>query len=561
MPSIFSRSNESQEPENNIQPQKFNAPRPLTASAARVDLKNKKEIDAINKRRKTDSWQQDAWEYFDLIGEIKYSANLVANVMSRINLYAGYIEDSSGVPSDIRNVEKLEDDFISDAQDILYLLESGNGGTSGLLRNAALNLFLVGECYLVHEPTRFSSQEPAKYQIRSIDEITTTAGRAAQVCIKPRRDSKPADFLPLPANGYISRMWRNHPRFSDEADSSMRGILDLCDELLLGSRAASATAKSRLNAGLLFVPDGLSNVTEADGSTPTEGEMTDEITDSFEEELIDAMTTPIADVSSASSVVPLVVRGPEDLGSKISLIKFERTFDPQLTQRGDRLIERILAGLDIPKDIAAGMSNVKYSNAIIIEEQLYKAHIEPLILLIVDCLTIGFLRPALRAQGYDEKIVSRAVVWYDPSAISAKPSKAESAITLYDKGAIGLDALRKAHGFTEDDAPTDLERSQRLAIERGNLTDAMSETLLNTVIPEDIRNQAREDALALSDPSSANALQNALGGDPAAPVDPTAAPTGAPAAAPTDPAQTPASDTMEPTQNNDQTPPPTLMEP
>jgi hypothetical protein len=337
----------------------------------------------------------------------------------------------------------------------------------------------------------------------------------------------------------------------------MRGVLDLCDELLLGSRAASATAKSRLNAGLLFVPDGLSNVTEADGSTGVDGEMTDEISDSFEEELIDAMTTPIADVASASSVVPLVVRGPEDLGAKIQHIKFERSFDPQLTQRGDRLIERILAGIDIPKDIAAGMSNVKYSNAIIIEEQLYKAHIEPLILLIVDCLTIGFLRPALRAQGYDEKTISRAVVWYDPSAISAKPSKAESAATLYDKKAISLAALRKAHGFTDDDAPTDLERVQRIAEERGNLTDAMSETLLNTIIPEDIRESARQDALALSDPASANALTDALGGGPAAPVDPTAAPVGAPA----DSAEAPASDTMEPMQNNDQTPPPTLMEP
>ncbi|QFG12205.1 portal protein [Arthrobacter phage Racecar] len=559
MPSIFGKQSNTGEPEPNIQPQKFNAPRPLTASAARVDLKNKKEIDAIGKRRKADSWQQEAWEYFDLIGEIKYSANLVANVMSRINLYTGYVEDSSGVPSDIRNVEKLEDDFIQDAQDILYLLESGNGGTSGLLRNAALNLFLVGECYLVHEPTRFTTHEPAKYQIRSIDEIVTTAGRNSQVCIKPRRDSKPADFLPLPANGYISRMWRNHPRYSDEADSSMRGILDLCDELLLGSRAASATAKSRLNAGLLFVPDGLSNVTQSDGTVGEDGEManmSDDVSDSFEEELIDAMTTPIADVGSASSVVPLVVRGPEDLGEKITHIKFERTFDPQLTQRGDRLIERILAGLDIPKDIAAGMSNVKYSNAIIIEEQLYKAHIEPLILLIVDCLTIGFLRPALRAQGYDEKFINRAVVWYDPSAISAKPSKAESAITLYEKGAISLEALRKAHGFTADDAPAELERAQRIAIERGNLTDAMSETLLNTVIPEDLKNQARQDALAMSDPSSANALQNALGGDPTAP-----APATDPTAAPVDSAETAPSDTMEPMQNNDQTPPPTLMEP
>jgi hypothetical protein len=506
-------------------------------------MKNKKEVDAINKRRQADKWQQEAWEYYDLIGEIKYTANLVASVMSRVNLYVGYVDKSANVPSEISTMDKLDPEFIQQAEDILYLLESGNGGTSGLLRNAALNLFVTGECWLVQEPARYSTSEPAKYNIRSVEEITATTGRNSQVVIKPRRDSKPADFLPLPTKGFITRIWRNHPRYSDEADSSLRGILDICDQLLLVDRTASATAKSRLNGGLLFVPDGLSNVSQNDGDME-DGDMgggSDDEQDSFEEELIAAMVTPIEDVGSASAVVPLVVRGPEDLGEKIVHIKFERSFDPQLVQRSERLLERILGGLDIPKDVAAGMSSVKYSNAIIIEEQLYKAHIEPMILMIADCLTIGFLRPALRAQGWPDDVVNRAVVWYDPSAITAKPSKAEAAVTLYNLKAISQDTLRRANGFTDSDAPSELERAQRMAEERAMISDAMSETLMNSIIPEDMKNQAREQALAMSDPESANALQQAIGGEPAP-----AAPGG--------------SDTMESTQSNEQAPP-TLMEP
>jgi hypothetical protein len=279
-------------------------------------MKNKKEVDAINKRRQADKWQQEAWEYYDLIGEIKYTANLVASVMSRVNLYVGYVDKSANVPSEISTMDKLDPEFIQQAEDILYLLESGNGGTSGLLRNAALNLFVTGECWLVQEPARYSTSEPAKYNIRSVEEITATTGRNSQVVIKPRRDSKPADFLPLPTKGFITRIWRNHPRYSDEADSSLRGILDICDQLLLVDRTASATAKSRLNGGLLFVPDGLSNVSQNDGDLE-DGDMgggSDDEQDSFEEELIAAMVTPIEDVGSASAVVPLVVRGPEDLG-------------------------------------------------------------------------------------------------------------------------------------------------------------------------------------------------------------------------------------------------------
>lgn len=545
MSSIFDRRNSKPSDDGSPVPLTFNAPRPLTASAARLDMKNKKEVDAINKRRQADKWQQEAWEYYDLIGEIKYTANLVASVMSRVNLYVGYVDKSANVPSEISSMEKLDPEFIQQAEDILYLLESGNGGTSGLLRNAALNLFVTGECWLVHEPARFSTNEPAKYQIRSVEEITATTGRNSQVVIKPRRDAKPSEYLPLPSNGFISRIWRNHPRYSDEADSSLRGVLDICDQLLLVDRTASATAKSRLNGGLLFVPDGLSNVSQTDGDMDEAGEMagmTDDVEDSFEEELIAAMVTPIEDVSSASAVVPLVVRGPEDLGAKIQHIKFERSFDPQLAQRSERLLERILGGLDIPKDVAAGMSSVKYSNAIIIEEQLYKAHIEPLILMIVDCLTIGFLRPALRAQGiHSESDINRAVVWYDPSAITAKPSKAEAAVTLYGMKAISMSTLRRANGFTDSDAPSELERAQRMAEERAMISDAMSETLMNSILPEELKQEARDSALAMSDPESANALQTALGGEPAP-----AAPEG--------------SDTMEQTPSNEQAPP-TLMEP
>lgn len=546
--SIFDRLNSSDEPEKHpLSPavRAYNAPRAITASATRIDMKNKKEVDAINKRRQADVWQEHAWEYYDLIGEIKYTANLVASITSRVNLYVGYVEKTADVPSDVNQVEKLDPEFVTQAEDILYLLESGNGGSAGLLRNAALNLFIAGECWLVNEPARFSTGEPSKYQIRSVQEIVATNGRNSQLAIKPRRDSKPGDYIMLPTNGFASRIWRNHGRFSDEADSSIRGILDICDQLLILDRAASAAAQSRMNAGVLFMPDGLSNVTQADGDLGVPGEMgdlTDDIEESFEEEFIAGILTPVGDITSGAALVPTILRGPEDLGDKIRHITMERSVDPALAGRSERLLERILGGLDIPKDVAAGMSSVKYSNAIIIEEQLYKAHIEPLVLLICDSLTIGFLRPALRAQGWPENVVNRAVVWYDPSAITAKPSKAEAAVTLYGMKLLGGEAVLRANGFTPADAPSEMERIQRMAEERAVLSDAMSETLLNSIVPEELQNKAREQALAASDPESANALSNALGGEPAA--------EGAPAA----------SDTIEGTQSNEQAPP-TLMEP
>lgn len=518
----------------------YNISRTLTASAARIDMKNKKEVDAITKRRMTSQWQGDAWEYYDLIGEVKYVTNLVSSQISRVNLYVGYVDKTTNVPSIIDDVEGLDPEFIKDANDILYLLESGNGGTAGLLRTAAINLFVAGECWLVREPAKYSTGEPDRYQIRSIDEITATNGKTKQVAIKPRRDAKPADYTLLPPNGFATRIWRNHGRFSDEADSSLKGVLDICDAILQLDRAAIAAAKSRMNAGMLFIPDGLSHAAQTDSEM--DPDLANDVEESFEQELIDGFMMPVEDITSGALLVPTMVRGPADLGQHLRHISFERSVDPQLNQLGKDLLDRLLSGLDIPKDIAHGMSSVKYSNAIIIEEQLYKAHIEPLILFIVDCLTIGFLRQALRKQGWDEKLVNRAVVWYDPTAITAKPSKAESAIALYGLKLVSGEAVLRANGFAPEDAPSDLEKVQRMAEERAMISDAMSETLLNTIIPEDIKKNAREAALAVSDPASANALQQAVGGEPVAPE------AGAP------------SDTIEPTATNEQAPP-TLMEP
>ena len=66
----------------------------------------------------------------------------------------------------------------------------------------------------------------------------------------------------------------------------------------------------------------------------------DEEAAAFEEELIAAMTTPIQDPDSASAVVPLLIRGPGELGALIKLFKFERSFDPALAERADRLVLR-----------------------------------------------------------------------------------------------------------------------------------------------------------------------------------------------------------------------------
>jgi len=509
------------------EPAAFNQPRGLTAAAAQVKLDDKTEAELFKARRQSAStaWQSEAWEYYDSIGEIKYAFNLVASVVSRIRLYAAAISNPNEAPSPIEDVEKVDDRLAAAAQRALDRLSSAYGGQPGLLKDAALNLQVTGECYLVQIPERVGSQLPETWDVRSVDELQVD--QRGNYIINPRRDvgggtasvmsqgSKEA--IKLPQSAFVGRIWRAHPRYTQEADSSLRGLLDLCAELLLLNRTFRATARSRLNAGALYLPDGLSVAAGPDPDYPydedgnyNETYTAEEAADEFEDQLIDAMTTPIKDEDSASAVVPLIIRGPAELGDRIKQFKFERSFDPALAQRADRVLERIMQGLDVPKDVVTGLANVKYSNALQIDEALYKAHIEPLMLLIVDALTVVYLRPYLIANGYSEQEVKDVCIWFDPSQVATRNDRAADADAGFDKIAVSYDAWRRAHGFSEADAPDPKEYVLRMVMQKGMVTPELTEALLRSVAPEvmgEMRQQTMQEGGAPIPPEIDQLLQ------------------------------------------------------
>lgn len=513
-------------------PLPYNSPRTMTAAAAQVKMNDKGEFEQFKNRRSasSSSWQAEAWEYYDAIGEIKYAFNLVASVVSRIRIYAASVDDPSQAPISVHESRVIEAALASAAERALSRLNSAYGGQAGLLKDAALNLSVSGECYLVQMPARAGSGTPESWDIRSVDEVLTDSKGGYNVIGRREQSQGGGNAFTvarLSNKAFVGRIWRSHPRFSDEADSSLRGLLDLCAELLLLNRTFRATARSRLNAGALYLPDGLSVAAGGDPDYPYDSEdgigagfTPEEAEDEFEEQLIDAMTTPIRDEESASAVVPLIIRGPAELGDKIKQFKFERSFDPALAERSDRVLERILQGLDVPKDVVTGLANVKYSNALQIDEALYKAHIEPMMLLICDAITVVYLRPYLLANGYSESEVNRIVVWYDPSAVSTRNDRAADADAGYDRMAVSSDTWRRAHGFSDQDAPTPTELALRMLTEKGVITPELTEAMLNAVAP-DVMNAVREAQQAASvaplPPDVESVLQQATGAAPAAP--------------------------------------------
>lgn len=533
---IFVRRNDDDPHSDDARIIPFAQRRGLTASAQRVRLTDRDDIERLQRRGRT-AWQARAWEYFDVIGEIGFAFEMKASVVSRARLYPAFITDAHEPPVQTKEVGKgsdpedpdaqqpLPEDFVRDADAAMDRILSTKGGMAGLLRGMSLNFDVAGECYLVQTPAKIGSAEPESWDIKSVDEIVV--GRDGRVGIKNTRLANEREVEILPQTAFVGRMWRNHPRYSGEAFSSMHGVLESCADLLLFSRSNRATARSRLNAGALFIPDGLSA-----SAMPEDPELGDDESlppvedhDEFEEELILAMTTPIADEESASAVVPLIIRGPEDLGEKIKLIKFERSFDQVLAERADRALERIMQGIDVPKDLVMGLANVKYSNAVVINLQLYKAHIEPLLLLIADALTFVWLRPALRAMGHPAELINRVTVWFDATDIVIQSDKEAMADTGFDKDLVSGAAWRRAHGFNEADKPEAAELALKKILTGGQISPELTEAILQQLAPE-LFNAARAQSQAQSGAPLPPEVAQALGVPPSdAPVEP----------APTDP--------------------------
>lgn len=451
--------------ERKAKPAAYNHRRGITASAQRMNLRSQAELQEHATRSQRQQWQAVAWEHFDRIGEINFAYGLVASVMSRIRLYPAVVVDPDAPPvslTDAATIERPEseveegnftkaDNGISPQQAIeardMFRRALGPSDVPSLMRSFSLNVSVPGECYLTHIDGR--------WQVKSTDELRVDTSGVPKLVRS--QGATPRD---LPVTTVIGRVWREHPRFSAEAYSSLKPLADDCDELLLLGRVIRTVSRAQLNAGILYIPD---EVVLASRTETDDPEIESDEEDDFEKELLETLTAPVGDEAAANAVVPMLLRGPAELGDRIKHILLERKIDEFLVNRADRTLERVLQGLDVPKDVVTGLANVKYSNAIQIDESLYKAHVEPLALMICDAVTDIILRPLLRAAGWDPELANRMVVWYDPSEVTTRPDRASDAQRLYDANELSGSALRQAYGYSDADRPSEEEVAFKIA--------------------------------------------------------------------------------------------------
>lgn len=398
------------------------------------------------------SWTDEAWAFFDTIGELHAATTWLGNAMSRVRLFiADSDEDGDGGAE-----PSPADEAPPAALDALGELLTGHS-QGNLLRRLSINIDVVGEAYLVRlpknlDPTADSDSSPYRWVVASVDEFSQTGGTA--------RLSLPDDGQRININldeTTVIRLWNPHPRQAWESDSPVRANLPMLREVQALSQHITATVESRLaGAGVLAIPKSatLPNPNIQEGANPLHH-------DAFVDALMQGMITPITDRDNASAYVPIVVSVDDEAIGKIQHLSFWSELSSQVTEMRQAALQRFAAGTDLPQELILGLGDSSHWNAAEIEQQAVKVAIEPTAGVICDALTQHFLWPAMRAMGVDDP--ERWVISFSTQELTQRPDRSEDAQALYDKGVLGPDAVLREAGFSPSDRPNDDEKRKEFA--------------------------------------------------------------------------------------------------
>jgi hypothetical protein len=155
----------------------------------------------------------------------------------------------------------------------------------------------------------------------------------------------------------------------------------------------------------------------------------------------------------------------------------------------------------MPPEVLTGMAGMNHWGAWQVEETAITLHIEPMAEIICHALTIGYLRPALRAAGFGEE-ADQFMVWYDTTDLTTSPDRSEDATAAYDRREISGAAYRREIGMSEEDKPSDTELRTRILLDVAKGAPTLAPAMLAEagIIDPDVA-KAAEDSVAGDQPA------------------------------------------------------------
>jgi hypothetical protein len=411
----------------------------VLASGARVTTDT---ATVMQYQRTRQAAQRMCWQYHRGIGVVWYSGTFKANAISRLQIFPAEITASRQDPSPVDDLNSLQQVTLDDLAAGYSGLSLGHAPMLGML---AMHDSVAGECHWWSTSDEATGKNV--HEILSTEELIYTGG-TYQVRRYPG-----AIPIPIKPTDLLVRLWTPDPSYKELATSPLFVQQDTLEELWLLLQAGIAAAKSRLaSAGILTIPEEL----DYQGSVKSDGTKTE-----FEEELLQVGTASIRDPRGAGRWFPVTLRGKSDYLKPEFLrwVPFFKDMPKELIDRIDALRTRFAHDIDLPTELVTGLGDMTHWNAWIVDSMTWP-HLEPIAQRILANLSTYVYQPLLIAGGMDPQDAARQVIWYDESLVVAKPDRSAAADIGIQNGSLSDQAWRRAHGFQEDDAPSDEEKAR-----------------------------------------------------------------------------------------------------
>lgn len=451
-------------------------PRVLSAAGIRLDLNNRESVRALATSRTAQGWQSDAWGYRDMIGELRFAGQFKARAVARVQFFPAQVvpNEDEPLPFDADEGVTVSPALQRAAEEEMSRLPLDAGYRFlGVLDE---NLTVAGECWL-HGYADDAGEE--QWEVLSVSEVIL--GQDGMITIRRHGDGIGRTLQPGDDEEML-RLWVPHPRWGNLADSALRALADVCEDIVLHGKEIRAVARSRIATnGIFKIPRGLTLLMATTGDTINADD------EGFMAELAAALTAPIHDEGHPSSVAPAGIVGDlEDLKG-FEHLRIDRESSDKIIDKVEQGLARLARGLDIPPEIITGMAGANHWTAWQIDASTYRYHIDPSVRMVADSLTEAFLRPALLARGFTLADVRQVMVWRDAGVLTENPNRGQDAKDAFDRGSIGFKALNAALGFTDADMPDDDELIRMIAVKTGvdtNTSAMLLRAALGTVVPD-----------------------------------------------------------------------------
>lgn len=247
------------------------------------------------------------------------------------------------------------------------------------------------------------------------------------------------------AQHVVRGLWPS-PIDPSQPDAPLFGVLSILSDMDWLGRLSRAQSANRVGMrGILGSADGLNFAGGGD------------FWDEWDKSLRAKMSDP-------TDVGPVHLRGAKELVEPqasgrgmggLSWVVPDFPYDARIEGRMEAMIHRLAYGLPVPPEILLGLSSQSRSTAFQVEENSYRAHIEPPANIVAQVAT-----DVLNTLFEDVRVEVKP----DPTLLLAKRSTVQDVKDAYDRGEVSGDYFREVLGIPATAVPSDEERARRQVI-------------------------------------------------------------------------------------------------